>query len=169
MKIFKNIKTTVVLLLSLAIGCANPANPAGAGSDTDAMQATDKQAFKSALEKHLKAVSQKDLSTLAGTLSPKGDMYLVLPRSPITTTAKEFLATHEEWFQDTSWTFETKIIHTDVDANLGIAVVEVMYKEPDRNGKPYFNRMAVSYALRKLDGNWYVIHDQACSLEKTGD
>ena len=96
-------------------------------------------------------------------------MELILPQSKITYTSKEFLDMHKEWFQDTTWTFETKILNSKVDGNLGIATVEILYKEPDRNGKPYFNRMAVGYVLEKEDGKWYVIKDQACSLEKSTD
>ena len=157
-----------VLLFSLALvgSCGNP-KESGPEQRAEATQHANEQAFTAALQKHLNAVSQKDLPALASTLSPQGDMYLILPNSPITATAKDFLTMHEEWFQDTSWTFETKIIHTDVGQDLGIGVVETMYREPLRNGKPYFNRMAVSYALRKIDGNWYVVQDQACSLEKT--
>ena len=52
---------------------------------------------------------------------------------------------------------------------MGIAHTEIMYREPERDGKPYFNRMAVGYALEKIDGRWYVVKDQMCSLEKSTD
>lgn len=162
-------KNTTIFLLSLLAGCGNPVNSVDEQQNKEAVRQTDVRAFHATLERHLNAVSQKDLQTLASTLSPQGDMYLILPNTPITTTAKDFLAMHEEWFQDTGWTFEPKILHTDVGQDLGIGVVEVMYREPNRNGKPYFNRMAVSYALRKMEGRWYVVKDQACSLEKTGE
>ena len=53
--------------------------------------------------------------------------------------------------------------------DLGMAVVEVIYREPNRNGKPYFNRMIVSYDLQKVAGQWYVIKDHASSVEKSTD
>jgi len=129
----------------------------------------NKAAFTAVLEKHLTAVSQRDLSTLESTLSPTGEMYLILPQTPTTTTAEEFLESQGMWFQDTVWTFETKILNTIVEDNLGIAIVDAMYREPERNGVPYFNHMNISYTLRKENGNWYVIKDHASSIERTGD
>ncbi len=48
-----------------------------------------------------------------------------------------------------------------------MATTEFLYKELERNGKPYFNKMIVSYTLEKTDGNWYIIKDHASSIEKT--
>lgn len=127
------------------------------------------KSFISTLEKHLDAVSNRDLETLAGTLSPTGEMYLILPQTETTTTVDEFLEFQDLWFQDTIWTFETEILHTAIEENLGIAIVDAMYREPERNGAPYFNHMQISYTLRKEDGTWYVIKDHASSIERTGD
>jgi len=80
-----------------------------------------------------------------------------------------FLAFHEAWFQDTSWTFTTEILNVEVGPEVGMAVTEVVYREPERDGVPYFNRMIVSYTLRKTDGKWYVIKDHATSAEKSTD
>ncbi len=91
----------------------------------------------------------------------------ILPNSSPTKSSKDFIEFHTEWFKDTSWTFETKIIATNIEQKMGIALVEVMYKEPERNGKPYFNKMSVSYALKKINEKWYVIKDHASSIDKT--
>ena len=122
---------------------------------------------KTVLLKHLEAVANKNLSMLEETLSPEGDMWLILPNSEPSTTVKDFLTMHEEWFQDTTWTFETTISHFEAGRDLASATVKVMYKEPDRNGKPYFNKMMVSYVLKLQEGQWYVIKDHACSIDKS--
>ncbi len=129
----------------------------------------DKVAVQLLMKKHLDAVSNKDLKTLAATLPPTGEMQLILPASEITATAKEFLGFHENWFKNPDWTFETKILNTKVGQKLAMAVVEIVYREPLRGGKPYFNRMTVSYVLEKIDGQWYVIKDHASSVEKSTD
>lgn len=121
------------------------------------------------LEKHLEAVSKKDLATLKSTMSPNGNMQLILPGSEILESVDSFLAYHEDWFKDKSWTFETKIIDSKTDESLGIATTEIMYQEPDRDGKPYFNRMVVTYSLEKINSKWYVIKDHASSIEKSTD
>ncbi len=76
---------------------------------------------------------------------------------------------HEPWFQDSTWTFETKILNTVIGERLGMAITEVLYQEPERDGKPYFNRMVVSYDLEKIADQWYVIKDHASSVEKSTD
>lgn len=62
---------------------------------------------------------------------------------------------------------ETKIVNVKVGDKIGMAVTEAMYREPNRNGSPYFNHMMVSYDLEKIDDKWYVIKDHASSIEKT--
>ena len=136
-------------------------------SETGKRTVSDSISFVQLLHKHLNAVSNKDLATLSTTFSPKGDMQLILPQSEITSTSKEFLDMHEEWFADTPWTFTPTILRTDIGQDYGSAIVETMYREPERNGKPYFNRMIVTYLLRKEGGQWFVIQDHASSIEKT--
>lgn len=150
--------TTFALLFAgiIIYSCNQPAK----GADNQAES-------RAVLLKHLEAVAGKNLTALEETLSPEGEMYLILPNSELSTTAKQFLSFHEEWFQDTSWTFEPKIVLFEAGDQLAAATVEVMYREPDRNGKPYFNRMMVSYVLKNYGGKWYVIKDHACSIEKS--
>ena len=94
-------------------------------------------------------------------------MQLILPGMEMMNSAEEFMAYHREWFQDTTWTFDTNILNTEIGDRLGMAITEIVYREPDRNGKPYFNRMIVSYVLEKNNGQWYVIKDHASSVEKS--
>ena len=121
------------------------------------------------LEKHLEAVANKDLETLKSTLSPEGKMQFMLPSSEIMIGVDKYVEFHTEWFKDTTWTFETKILNSDVAPRIGIFITEQIYKESERDGKPYFNRMAVSYGLEKYEGQWYVITDHCTSIEKSTD
>ena len=152
------------LILSIVSCTQHPS-----GTEDKATQEQNKQAFIETLEKHLRAVSEKDLPSLKSTMSPDGNMQLILPGVEILFSVESFMNYHEEWFQDTSWTFETKILNTDIGDKIGLATTEIVYREPDRNGKPYFNRMIVSYGLEKIDGQWYVIKDHASSIEKSTD
>lgn len=127
----------------------------------------NERAVVAVMEKHLNAVTHRDAKTLASTLSPNGEMQLILPSQDIIYTTEKFMDFHHEWFKDSVWTFETKILNSDVGERFGMVVTELTYREPDRNGKPYFNRQIVSYDLKKIDGNWYVIKDHCTSVEKT--
>lgn len=119
------------------------------------------------LKKHLNTVSNKDAEALSETLHPDGIMTWVMPDRENTMGAEAFVEAHKKWFAEPGWTFETKILQARADCHLGNALVEVMYREADRGGKPYFNRMMVSYFLEYVDGTWHVVHDHAGSVEKS--
>ncbi|MDW3212245.1 MAG: nuclear transport factor 2 family protein [Reichenbachiella sp.] len=129
----------------------------------------EKRAVQDTIERHLDAVANRDINHLKGTIPEKGQLLLILPGQEILNTTEAFLDYHLEWFEDNSWTFESKIIHVQAGAFFGMAVVEVLYKEPDRDGKPYFNRMIVSYDFEKQNGKWVVIKDHASSIEQSSN
>jgi ketosteroid isomerase-like protein len=121
------------------------------------------------MEQHLQAVSQKNLQSLADTLDPDGRMQLILPQSEIREGTEAFLAFHRDWFANGDWTFETRILNHELGRDLAMVVVEIIYREPERDGKPYVNRMIVSYDLIRKNGRWYVIKDHASSVRKSTD
>lgn len=149
------------------ISCTNEDAPKKIIPSVIQSQEQNEKAFIAILEKHLAAVSARDLKTLASTLSPDSLMILILPNQKVLKSSGEFLNFHREWFQDTIWTFETEIKDFYVGEEYGLAIVESMYKEPNRNGKPYFNNMSISYGLKKVDKKWVVFKDHASSIEKT--
>lgn len=129
----------------------------------------NEELFKSALDKHLIAVAEKDYVTLESTMSPKGNMELIQPSSEIVYGVEGFMKFHQEWFEVPNWTVKTKILSANIGDNIGVATTEFLYEEPERNGKPYFNRLIVSYTLEKINNDWYFIKDHASSIEKTKD
>ena len=130
-----------------------------------------KTSMEKKMKQHLDAVTNRDLTTLKSTMHPDGKMQLILPGAEIFDGVDAFMNYHSEWFSDTTtqWTFETKILNSEVSENLGMAITEIMYKEPERNGKPYWNNMIVSYVLENVNGTWYIIKDHASSIKKSTD
>lgn len=127
----------------------------------------NEQQFVAALEKHLDAVERKDLKTLKSTMSPNGNMELIQPSMEVINGVDGFMKFHEDFFNHPNWSLKFKITSKNVGEKIGIATTEATYKEPERNGKPYFNRMTVTYALEKINDKWYIIKDHASSIEKT--
>lgn len=121
------------------------------------------------MEEHLNAVSNRDLATLKSTMSPNGDMLLILPQTETIVGVDAFMDYHKEWFEFPNWTFTTSIVDSEVSHDMGFVIIESMYREPERNGVPYFNRMTISYDLQKIDGTWFVVKDHATSVEKSTD
>ena len=162
-------KQLTILVLSLILFSNVSCNTAEK-QDVEQNKIKSDSLFIATMQKHLDAVSNKDLLTLKSTLSPNGNMQLILPKTEVTNTVEDFMAYHEEWFDiETPWTFETKILNTEIGNNYGIAITQIIYREPERDGKPYFNRMSVSYALQKINDHWYIIKDHASSIEKSTD
>ena len=160
MNLNQNIRYTCLLLLISLMGCY----------DAPKKHIEYSNSFHMVLARHLYAIQTRNIKELKSTLSPKSDIWMMLPKDKIRTTNKEFIKYHEEWFNSSKkWSLESKILKVNVGTNMGVAVVGVMYKEPNRKGKPYFNRMAVSYTLKKIGKKWYVVKDHACSLEKSTD
>lgn len=130
---------------------------------------SNEKEFTQVMQKHLEAVTNRDLKSLGETMAPNGQMQLILPKTEIIDGVDGFMDYHKEWFADSTWTFETKILNSKIGQDMGMAITEIVYREPNRKPEPYFNRMIVSYDLQKIDGKWYIIKDHASSIEKSTD
>jgi ketosteroid isomerase-like protein len=157
----------VFMFFATLVACKEQANVVDSVVDSAVDHAASEAQFTLVLQKHLDAVTNKDLKTLESTMAPNGKMELIQPSSETVYGVQGFMDFHKEWFAIPNWTFTTKILSKDVGEQLGVATVEILYQEPERNGKPYFNRMNVSYTLKKFDRQWFVIKDHASSIEKT--
>jgi ketosteroid isomerase-like protein len=148
----------LMLLVGLLVACSHKPK---------LQSSSQRESVMSVMQQHLNAVSNKNLISLAETLPPNGQMQLILPGTEIIDSVAGFLKFHEDWFSDSDWTFETEILNATVGKQLAMVVVQIIYREPMRDGKPYFNRMTVSYDLQNIEGKWYVIKDHASSVEKS--
>lgn len=120
------------------------------------------------LDKLLRSLESKDITSLKETMSSSGDMELVLTNGEIMSGVAEFVDFHEGWFRDTTWSMRHEIVDFQLYENVATATVKAYYSEPDRDGAPYFHNMVVSYVLHKFeDGKWAVIKDQATSFDKS--
>jgi len=172
-------KTLLLLFFALLVSVAISCKDAVVETNTMISSETSEDAIKakaqnvadciSVMETHLNAVSNRDLKGLRKTLSPSGNMLLILPQTETMTTVDAFMDYHTEWFAMPNWTFETTIVDQEIGQELAYVIVQSMYREPERNGQPYFNRMTISYDLKKVDGSWYVVKDHATSVEKSTD
>ena len=167
-------KLALFLVMAQLIACSNKKEESSSllKETKEAISAyveENENAFIAVMDKHLAAVSARDMETLRSTLSPYGEMQLILPSTEIIDGVDGFMEYHREWFELPNWTIETEILNTEIGEMVGMAVISFIYREPDRNGRPYFNRMIVSYDLKKINDEWYVIKDHASSIEKSTD
>ena len=124
-------------------------------------------AFETSLSNHLRAVQEKNFELLKSTVPDSGSFHLILPNGKMINRVEEFLDMHHEWFQESGWSMESRVLFSESGADFGHAIVESMLREPERNGKPYFHKMAISYVLKLQDGAWKVVADHASTIEKS--
>ncbi|MEO1448752.1 MAG: hypothetical protein AAFV07_04445 [Bacteroidota bacterium] len=144
-------------LLCGLLGCQTASEPSEA--DTDAMINT--------LRTHLEALSAHDYPGLISTIPDSGAFHLILPTGAKLSTVAQFQNMHEPWLAEDDWTMESEILSVIPGVDMGTAIVVSTLREPEREGKPYFHRMYVTYTLRKMDGAWKVVLDQATTIEKS--
>lgn len=160
----------MVVLLVLVVGSSCRHNEADPALVADFVELSPKSVVESRMQMHLDAVTNRDLATLKKTLHPEGKIQLILPGMEIVNGVDGFMDFHAKWFAaSTEWSFETKILNSEVGNNFAMVITELTYREPMRDGKPYYNRQVVSYVLENVEGQWFVIKDHCSSTEKSTD
>ena len=86
------------------------------------------------MQKHVDALSNRDLKTLQSIIAPNGKMQLTLPKAPIIQGISGIREYLRECFKDSLWTYETKILNTEIGDRIGMVITEIIYREPETNG-----------------------------------
>ena len=81
---------------------------------TEKADVSNEKEFTQVMQKHLDAVTNRDLKSLGQTMAPNGQMQLILPKTEIIEGVEGFMDYHKEWFADSTWTFETKILNSKI-------------------------------------------------------
>ena len=118
------------------------------------------------LDKHLWSIANHNLDSLKSTLSPSGEMLLVLPGNKILSGVDSCMAMHKAWFSDAPWRFHRKIRNVISGKEVTEVLVDATYMD-SKKGSPYYNKLAISFTLRREHGRWYVVKHHACSIEKS--
>jgi len=163
-------KLLLIFVLVSFVACKMESNDTDVNNKETTESISNTEEMKLALRKHLNAVTNKNIDTLKITIPKENEtMFLMLPDGAKMSTSGEFLKMHADWFLDTisKWHIDFEIKYVYRNDNLGYSLVEAMLTEPERNGKPYFHKMHVSYVLEKRDNKWLVIKDHASSIEKS--
>ncbi len=115
--------------------------------------------FRETLDKHLKAIQDRDLTALAETL-PADDLTLITSDGRLVRSVAEFLDMHRGWFAMTNWTLGWTVARTEETAEMGFAVLELDYREAPPDRPPLRQRSCLTLVFRRQAGGWVMVLDQ---------
>jgi uncharacterized protein (TIGR02246 family) len=111
--------------------------------------------FRDTLERHLRAIRERDLAALADTVAPDA-LVLITAEGKLAQRTEEFLELHRGWFGAGHWTLEAKPVETFESPDLGVAVLELDYREPPS----VRSRSFLTLVFQRRDGRWLMVQDQ---------
>lgn len=123
--------------------------------------------FATTLERHLRAVEGRDLTTLMGTVSD-GDFMLILPNGKVIGSRAEYEAMHREWFAERGWTIKFRVEKTVETPELAYAVATYDYEESSSGGAATRKRRYLQLVFRKYETGWKLVHDQNTPINDGG-
>jgi ketosteroid isomerase-like protein len=115
--------------------------------------------FRETLDKHLRAIQDRDLTALAAAL-PADELTLITSDGRLVGPVAEFLARHRGWFAMTNWTLGWTAVRTEETAEMGFAVLELDYRETPPDRPPLRQRSYLTLVFRRQDGGWVMVLDQ---------
>jgi ketosteroid isomerase-like protein len=115
--------------------------------------------FRDTLEKHLRAVTHRDLAALAETL-PEGPIVIISSDGRLVRSAAEFLEMHRGWFASSTWSLGFEEVSVTETADLGVAVLRLDYRDEPAGRPPLREVSYLTLVFARQDGRWVMIQDQ---------
>ncbi len=112
--------------------------------------------FAETLDRHLRAIAQRDATEFAATLSVDPAPHVIGPDGSIIAGHDAVLAAHRDWFSSMEFTFDPNIIWQRESGDLGIALVRVRYAEPEKEPREFY----LLLAFARNDDRWGMFYDQ---------
>jgi len=116
--------------------------------------------FENALDSHLKSIADRNLSAFSDFLHPTLNCIIILPNGHMIEGYEGIVDFHKEWFADSDWRMDVKILDTITFENAGYALMDIVYHDIDENGNPYELKYFLSLIFNKIDDRWFLIRDQ---------
>ena len=117
--------------------------------------------FRTALEKHLNAVQNRDLDTLVDTLTTSDDLQVIFPDGSRTIGTQAVIDFHLEWFKDKNWIWTPTIDRIVEGGEQSTALVKYTYQSNSADSKRTYWLVLV---FQLENGSWRLIHDQNTNI-----
>jgi len=122
----------------------------------------NKPDFDKALQRHLDAISNRDIDAYKARLTKNDKLYTIVQNGHAFTSSSEIIAVHEEWFKDKNWIWEGNVVHKVVGEYMAMALVKYDYRAKAED-KPFSTWLI--YVFQLQDGEWRIIHDQNTAID----
>lgn len=110
--------------------------------------------FGETLQRHLRAIRERDLEALADTLAD--ELVLIMADGKLVRTAREFLEAHRGWFAVANWTLDVQPVKSFESADLAVALLRLDYREPPATRSESY----LTLVFQRRDGKWLMVQDQ---------
>src|SRR5205807_2152100 len=84
--------------------------------------------FRETLDRHLRAIRERDLPGLLETL-PADDLTLITSDGRLVRTTAEFVEMHRGWFAETAWSLDAVVVSLIESPEIGVAVLRLDYRD----------------------------------------
>lgn len=115
--------------------------------------------FNETLQKHLDAISQKNLDVIKATVADS--VTLIFPDGEVLRSKQKFVEFHINWFKDPAWKMTTEILRVQEDGQLAYGLVK--YKLINYNKDGSTKSQSTTYLVlvfEKQKSGWKLVHDQ---------
>lgn len=146
-------KSLFILIIFSLFGCSEY-------EATDASNGIQVEDFDQALKKHLNAVQTENLREYLSTVSNGKNISMILPGGRYYNQKDQVQAFHKDWFEQSDFDFQYRIIKKDISKEMAYAVLDVSLTD-DGNTSTFY----LGVIFRNENGKWKLVHDQ-CTLYK---
>jgi uncharacterized protein (TIGR02246 family) len=115
--------------------------------------------FRETLERHLRAIRERDLPALVATL-PADELVLIMADGRLERSVTRFVELHRGWFAQPSWSLATELVSLVETPELGVAVVYLDYRDEPSGGASIHETSYLTLVFARRDGRWVMVQDQ---------
>jgi ketosteroid isomerase-like protein len=109
--------------------------------------------FRETLGRHLLAIEERDLDTLAATLADP--LILIMGDGKLKRSKTEFVDAHRAWFAMPDWTLQAKPVEIYEGGSIGVAVLHLDYREGAKRSESY-----LTLVFENRGREWLMVQDQ---------
>jgi ketosteroid isomerase-like protein len=122
--------------------------------------------FSQTATKFLTSVKERDFNTFKKFFREDLEFTAILPGGKVINDVSTFMASQSSWFNGKTGSFDFSFQRTEMSGDLGSAHATVDYKNVDAGGKPFELEIYITFLFRKVDGSWFLVHDQNSVLRE---